>query len=534
MATNAQVSGPDFTKGVSVDLIKDGETLLGHVGDKAVMLVSLEGEIYAVGAKCSHYGGPLSKGTLVGATVHCPWHHASFNLKTGEPLKAPALMPISCWITEVRGDKIFVTGKKPLHHKVKEGTENTRIVIVGGGAAGMAAATTLRRKGFVGFIHMITEDEAPPYDRPNLSKDYLAGTAHEDWIPLVKKNFYERHKINLNLGVAAVKIQTQDKMVELSDGRRLRYDQLLLATGGSPIKPSIPGINHENVYVLRSLRDCKGIIERTSRAKKVAIIGAGFIGLEAAASLRQRGLEVHVIAPEDMPLLKSVGVHAGAFVKKVHEEHGVHFHLGHTVKEIRRHSVLLDDDQVVECDFVIVGAGIKPNTALAAQAGCKVDHGVLVNEHLETSVAGIYAAGDIAKWPDPRAQRAIRVEHWEVAERQGQIAALNMMGEKVKFQDVPFFWTQHFDQTLNYIGYSDRFDRMDVLGDIDKKDFVVIYYEEDRVAAFLSVNRDKESLLVEEALAHLDPHKAQDIVLEFERHLRHPPTEMPNYFEPSP
>jgi NADPH-dependent 2,4-dienoyl-CoA reductase/sulfur reductase-like enzyme len=264
------------------------------------------------------------------------------------------------------------------------------------------------------------------------------------------------------------------------------------------------------------------------------MIDAGFIGLEAAASLRQRGLEVHVIAQEEMPLLKTIGVHAGAFVKKVHEDHGVHFHLGHTIKEIRRHSVLLDDDQVVECDFVIVGAGIKPNTALAAQAGCAVDHGVLVNENLETSVPGIYAAGDIAKWPDPRAQRSIRVEHWEVAERQGQVAALNMIGEKVKFQDVPFFWTQHFDQTLNYIGYSDRFDRMDVLGDISKKDFVVIYYEEDRVAAFLSVNRDKESLLVEEALAYLDPHKAHDIVMEFERHLRRPPAETPNYFEPSP
>ena len=381
---------------------------------------------------------------------------------------------------------------------------------------------------------MVTEDEAPPYDRPNLSKDYLAGTAHEDWIPLVKRNFYEHNKINLNLGVAVVKIDSNKKSVELSDGRHLRYDNLLLATGGSPVRPSIPGINHENVYVLRTLRDCKDIIERTSRAQSVAVIGAGFIGLEAAASLRQRGLEVHVIAPEDLPLLKTIGVHAGAFVKKIHEEHGVHFHLGHSVKEIRRHDVILDDDQMVPADFVIVGAGIKPNTALANQAGCHIDHGVMVNEYLETSVPGIFAAGDIAKWPDPRAQRSIRVEHWEVAERQGQVAAMNMIGEKVKFQDVPFFWTQHFDQTLNYVGYSDRFDRMDVLGDIEQKDFAVIYYEGDRVAAFLTVNRDRESLLVEEALAHLDSLKAQDIIMEFERRVHRPPPENPDYFEPSP
>ncbi|MBO9665476.1 MAG: FAD-dependent oxidoreductase [Bdellovibrio sp.] len=534
MGVSGEVSGPDFTKGVSIDLIKEGEMLLGHVGDKGVLLVKVDGEIYAVGSHCTHYGAPLNDGLLVGHTLHCPWHHSTFSVKTGEALKAPALVPISCWSTEVRDDKIFVTGKKKIPVGIRRGTESQHIVIIGSGAAGTAAAAMLRRHGFAGGIQIISEDEVPPYDRTNLSKDYLAGNAQEDWMPLFKENFYERHKINLNLGVMAVRIEPRRKSVLLSDGRTIHYDKLLLATGGTPMQPPIPGIEKENVFMLRSMRDCQKIIDRTSWAQKVAIIGAGFIGLEVASSLRARNLEVHVIAPEEMPLLKALGVHAGSYLKHLHERNGVHFHLGHSVKEIRDRSILLDEGVTVECDFVIVGTGIKPNTALAQQAGCEIDHGVLVNEFLETSVPDIYAAGDIARWPDPRCMRNIRVEHWEVAERQGQVAASNMMGERVKFNDVPFFWTQHYDKVLCYIGFSDRYDRMDVLGDVEKDDFAIAYYEDDRVAAFLTVGRDRESLQIEDALNHMDSDKAQEIFLEYERHLRRPPPEVPNYFEPSP
>ncbi|WP_413944411.1 FAD-dependent oxidoreductase [Bdellovibrio sp. HCB-162] len=516
MAVSAKTSGPDFSKGISEESLKDGESLLGHVGEEPVLLVRQEGQFYAVGAKCSHYGGPLNEGLIVGDTVHCPWHHACFDLKTGEVLKAPALNPIAAWHVEVRDEKIFVVDKKAPVVKPRENTASQKFVIVGGGAAGAAAAVMLRRHGFQGTIQLISEDKSLPYDRPNLSKDFLAGNAPEDWLPLYSEEFYKENKIHVELKVRVEKIDPHRQTLLLSNSKTLKYDRCLIATGGSPVIPPIPGVEKDHVYMLRSLVDCRRIIARTSWASKVVLVGAGFIGLEVAASLRMRNMEVHVIAPEEMPLLKAVGVHVGSFLKKLHEKHGVHFHLGHTVKEIRDRSVVLDEGQTIPCDFVIVGTGIKPNTALAEKAGCKIDHGVLVNEYLETSVPGIFAAGDIARWPDPRSQRPIRVEHWEVAERQGQIAALNMLGDRVRFQDVPFFWTQHYDVTLNYVGFSDRFDRMDVMGDMDKENFAVAYYEDQRIASFLTVGRDKENLLVEEGLAHLDDDKVHEIIRKFE------------------
>jgi NADPH-dependent 2,4-dienoyl-CoA reductase/sulfur reductase-like enzyme/nitrite reductase/ring-hydroxylating ferredoxin subunit len=534
MGTSAQVTGPDFTKGVSVDLIQEGETLLGHVGDKAVLLAKVEGEIYAVGANCTHYGGPLNQGLLEGHHIHCPWHHSSFNIKTGEAEKAPALVPISCWRTEVKDEKIFVTGKKTIPRPVLRGTESQHVVIVGGGAAGTSCAAMLRRQGFAGTIQMVSHDESIPYDRTNLSKDYLSGNAPEDWLPILKESFFDKNKIQLNLNVSVVKVDAAKKSVLLSDDKVLFYDKLVLATGGEPITPPIPGVDQKNVFMLRTLKDCRRIIEKCDGSKTVAVIGAGFIGLEVAASLKQRGIDVHVIAPEQMPLIKTLGIHVGSYIKKAHESHGVRFHLGHNVKEINDGHVVLDDGTQIECDFVVVGVGIKPNLELAKQAGCDIDHGVLVNEHMETSVPGIYAAGDIARWPDPRSLRPIRVEHWEVAERHGQVVACNILGARIKYQDVPFFWTQQFDKIICYIGYSDRFDRMDVLGDPGKDDFAVVYYEDDRVAAFMSVGRDLENLKVEQALNRIDYQKVEDIFKEFEHHLKKPEPPSPNYFEPSP
>ncbi|QDK45050.1 pyridine nucleotide-disulfide oxidoreductase [Bdellovibrio sp. ZAP7] len=534
MGTSAQVSGPDFTKGVSAEVLKDGETLLGHVGDKAVLLVKVEGEVYAVGANCTHYGGPLNQGLLSGHHIHCPWHHSSFNVKTGEAEKAPALVPLSCWSTEVRDDKVFVTGKKTIPQPVLRGTESQHIVIIGAGAAGTACAVMLRRQGFAGTIQMVSHDDSLPYDRPNLSKDYLAGNAPEEWLPIMKSSFFDKNKILLNLNVSAVEINVDQKAVQLSDGRMLYFDKLLLATGGEPIAPPIVGIESKNVFMLRTLKDCRRIIEKCRESKSVAVVGAGFIGLEVAASLKQRGIDVHVIAPEEMPLMKTLGIHVGSYLKKAHESHGVHFHLGRTVKEVKEDSVILDDGSTIACDFVVVGVGIKPNLSLARQAGCEIDQGVLVNDYLETSIPGIYAAGDIARWPDPRSLRPIRVEHWEVAERHGQVVAANMLGARSKYLDVPFFWTQQYDKIVCYIGFSDRFDRMELLGDPGKDDFAVIYYEDDRVAAFMTVGRDLENLKVEQALQRIDYRKVEELITEYEHHLKKPQKPLPNYFEPSP
>ncbi|WP_373999331.1 FAD-dependent oxidoreductase [Bdellovibrio bacteriovorus] len=533
MAVSAKVSGPDFSKGVSEEILKDDESLLGHIGDEPVLLVRHEGDYFAVGAKCSHYGGPLEAGIVTGDKVMCPWHHSCFDLRTGEALKAPALSPIPAWHVEVRDNKVYVTDKKNPVVAPRKGTETQQYVIVGAGAAGTAAAVMLRRKGFLGSITLIGEDKELPYDRPNLSKDFLAGNAPEEWIPLFTEDFYKQNRIRLELGVKVEKIDSHRNSVFISNGKSLKFDRCLIATGGTPRKPRIPGIDKGHVYLLRTLKDSRRIIARTSWASRVVIIGAGFIGLEVAASLRLRGMEVHVVAPEEMPLMNVVGVHVGSYLKKLHEQHGVKFHLGHGIKEIRDRSVVLDNKQSIDADFVVVGAGIQPNTELAEQAGCFTDNGILVNEYLETSMPGIFAAGDIARWPDPRSQRPIRVEHWEVAERQGQVAALNMMGDKVRFQDVPFFWTTHYGLTLCYIGHSERFDRMDVLGDMEQVDFAVAYYEDQRIAALLTVGRDQENLKVEEALSHLDDEKVHEILAEYEHRFERIQSSS-GFMEPSP
>lgn len=520
MAVSAKVNGPDFSRGVLIDILKDGESLLGHVGAEPVLLVRQDGVYYAVGAQCSHYKGPLNEGLVVGHTIHCPWHHACFDLKTGQAVKAPALNPIAAWNVEQNAGKVFVFEKKPILTSPRTGTENQKFVIIGAGAAGTAAAVMLRRQGFLGHVSLISNEKQLPYDRPQLSKGYLAGLVSEELLPLYAEQFYDEYKIKLELGVRAIKIDSELKQVRLSNGVNLSYDRCLIATGGEPRLPTIPGILDGSVYVLRSLQDAHRIIARTAWAQTVVVMGAGFIGLEVASALRKRNMQVHIVAPEEVPLTKVMGPQVGAFLKRLHESHGVQFHLGQVVKEIREGSVLLDSGKVIETDFVIVGMGIDPNVEIAETAGCDVDGGVLVNTYLETSKPGIFAAGDIARWLDSHSSRSVRVEHWEVAERQGQVAALNMLGDKVRFQEVPFFWTQQFDVYLGYVGQSTPFDRLETFGEVGGDNFAIAYYEKDRVVGLLTVGRDRESLMFEEALQHNDEDKIQHLLRSY-AHLNH-------------
>lgn len=527
MGNVAHLSGPDFSKGVSIDLLQEGEMLKGHVGEEAVLLIRHEDEILAISAVCSHAGGPLEKGMLKGDAVVCPWHHSCFSIRTGQALKAPALASISCWYTKIFDDKVFVTERKHPPVLPNRETVHQKMVIVGAGAAGVAAATRLRQCGFMGSIHLISAEDTLPYDRTLLSKEYMSGVTFDEELPLWPKQFYEQNKISLELGVAVQDINPETKSLILSDRRTLQYDACLLATGGVPLTPPIAGVDSENVFKLRSLADAQKILGQLSWGKRVVIIGAGFIGLEAAAALRDRHMEVHVVAPDSLPLIRPLGVTAASYLKKLHEKNGVTFHLGHTIDQITSQKVILDDQSEIECDLVIVGVGIRPTLDLPIRAGCAVGNGVKVNEYLETSVSGIYAAGDIALWPDVLTGKHCRVEHWEVAERLGQVAAMNMMGIPTKFVEVPFFWTEHYGLQMGYVGHSTGFDRMDVLGDIESNDFAVAYYEGDRIIGLLTVGRDEESLLVESALSKMDDQAAQEIILAYERRkvFRHRPVQ---------
>src|SRR5205807_7313316 len=364
--------GPDLTQGVAADF--PGDTLLGHVGDQEVVLARTGATIHAIDAHCSHYHGPLAEGLVVGETIRCPWHHACFDLRTGEATRAPALSALSVWQVDHEGDRIFVRRKReqavaPAKRPVDA---PGRIVIVGGGAAGFAAAEMLRRQEFRGEIVMLSDDAAAPVDRPNLSKDYLAGSAPEDWVPLRPDVFYADANIDLRLGTSVASIDTQARNVVLADGGAVTYDRLLLATGAEPVRLPIPGADQPHVHTLRSLADCRAIIDNAKGARRAIVIGASFIGLEAAAALRARGIEVHVVAPEQRPMERILGPEMGDFVRKLHEEHGVIFHLGDTVAAIERDRATLKSGASLQADFVVVGVGVRPRLALAEQAGLKL------------------------------------------------------------------------------------------------------------------------------------------------------------------
>jgi apoptosis-inducing factor 3 len=499
----SESTGPDLTQGVSIATLADGAMLAGHVGDDAVLLARRGNAFFAIGATCTHYSGPLADGLMVDDTVRCPWHHACFSLRTGEALHAPALSPVACWTTEQRDGNVYVREKVERTPRIRvtpRPESPQHIVIVGGGAAGFAAAEMLRRQRYQGSIVMLSDDAAPPVDRPNLSKDYLAGTAPEEWVPLRDDAFYADQRIDLRLKTAVTAIDASKREVTMSDGGTIAYDRLLLATGAEAVRLPLPGMDLPHVHTLRTLADSRAIIAKAATTKSAVVMGASFIGLEVAASLRARGIEVHVVAPDKRPMERVLGAAMGDFVRSLHEEHGVIFHLEDTATAIESTRVTLKSGGTIAADLVVVGVGVRPRLQLAQAAGLTIDRGVMVDEFLTTSAPDVYAAGDIARWPDPHGGAAIRVEHWVVAERQGQTAALNMLGARKKFDAVPFFWSQHYDVPINYVGHAEGWDDLTIDGDIAKRDCVVRYVRNGRVLAVASIYRDRESLEAEVAM----------------------------------
>ncbi|MGC1303149.1 MAG: FAD-dependent oxidoreductase [Caulobacteraceae bacterium] len=492
-------AGPDLARGVPAEAIGDGAMLAGHVGDEAVLIARVDGQLHAIGAACTHYHGPLAEGLIVDGAVRCPWHHACFDLKTGEALGAPAIDPVACWAVETRDGKVFVTGRKTsTPAKIWTGAAR-RVVIIGGGAAGFATAEWLRREGFTGDVTLLSADDQPPYDRPNCSKDFLAGEAPAEWMPLRDEDFYKEQRIDLRLGVEATGFDPGPKTVSLKDGDTLPYDVLVLAMGAEPQRPPIPGFDGEDVHVLRSLDDAEAIIAAVDKAKRVAVIGASFIGLEAAAALTQRKLEVHVVAPETTPLEKVLGRDLGEWVKQLHEEKGVTFHLGRKVLGYADGRLTLDQGDPIAADFVVAGTGVKPRTALAEAAGLKVDNGVVVDDRLRTSAPDVYAAGDIARYPGGLNGGLIRVEHWVHAERQGQHVARMILGEDAPFTDPPFFWSAHYDRSLRHSGHAEKFDAPEIEGSLTKGSAIVRYRRDGNLLAVATLDRDLENLEAERA-----------------------------------
>jgi apoptosis-inducing factor 3 len=346
----------------------------------------------------------------------------------------------------------------------------------------------------------VSGDDSPPVDRPNLSKDYLAGTAQEEWVPLRTSDYYRDRRIDLLLSSRIASLDANGRRIVLENGKALEFGALLLATGAEPVHLPIEGATDSQIHYLRTFADSKAIIAKAISAKRVVVVGSSFIGLEVAASLRAREILVDVVAPESQPLERIMGAEVGIFIRKLHEAHGVNFHLTDTVSRVNGRTVTLTSGTTLEADFLVLGVGVRPSLALAEQAGLAIDRGISVNEYLETSVSGIFAAGDAARWPDPHTGERIRVEHWVVAERQGQVAARNILGRREKFDAVPFFWSQHYDVAINYVGHADKWDAVEIDGSLDTRDCAVAYKKGGRTLATLTIFRDIQSLQAEAAM----------------------------------
>jgi NADPH-dependent 2,4-dienoyl-CoA reductase/sulfur reductase-like enzyme/nitrite reductase/ring-hydroxylating ferredoxin subunit len=491
----------DLKSGIAIEEIADGGMLSGDVDGEAVVLVRQGKEVFAVGAECTHYHGPLAEGIVSGQSIRCPWHHACFDLRTGAP-SAPALNPIAVWNVEQREGRVFVTTKRDIPAPARAKTPLASVGIVGAGPAGNAAAEMLRSEGFSGAVTMIGAEETVPIDRPNLSKEYLAGTAPEEWMPLRDADFYRAQNIEVLTGRRAMQLDTKSKTLTLDDGSKRTFDAILIATGSEPVRLSPPGA--ARVHVLRTLRDSRAIIAEAAKGKRAVVLGASFIGLEVAASLRAREVEVTVVAPDEVPLGKPMGVEVGAFIRRLHEQHGVHFRLGTTVATFEGDRVVLATGEPIPADFIVAGVGVRPNTQLAQSAGLTVDNGIVVDEFLETAVPGIFAAGDVAHYPDPFTGQKIRVEHWVAAGRQGQTAARNILGRRTPHTVPPFFWSAHYDVTIAYVGHATGYDRVEIHGSLDERRALASYHAGPNLVAIAAIGLDRESLLIEKAMEEGD------------------------------
>ena len=486
----------DWVKAIAESELKDGVPAVVEVEGKKVLLVRSEGKIYACGNECSHYHAPLSDGLIAAHVVTCPWHNARFDIRDGQLVSPPGLNGVPSYETKVEDAHVWIrqSGKGTI--PMPEGEDGRTMLIVGAGAAGNSAAETLRREGFAGRIVMVTGESYGPYDRTMLSKDLLSGEAPTKWLPLRGQKFYERLNIEVMTEKQVSAVDPASRTVTFADGATMSADRILIATGGRPRSLPVPGADKAGCHTLRSREDAEVILAELETAKTAVIVGASFIALEVACSLRALEKEVHIVAPEEIPLAKVFGEQIGGRIKKTHEENGVRFHLGQTVKEFagseRVSEVVLADGTRLSADLVIIGVGVKPAVDFLDGSGLVKDGALPVNARLETAAEGIFAAGDIAVFPDGRSGELRRIEHWVEAGRQGMHAARCMLGSKEPYREVPFFWSKQYGSSLRYVGYAPNFDEVVFRGRVEDKAFLAGFYVGGKLAAAATIGKNRE------------------------------------------
>jgi NADPH-dependent 2,4-dienoyl-CoA reductase/sulfur reductase-like enzyme/nitrite reductase/ring-hydroxylating ferredoxin subunit len=481
--------------------LADGEMRQVEAGETAVLLVRVAGEYHALGATCTHFGAKLADGVLSGDRLVCPWHKACFRVPDGRVQEPPALNDLPRFALRVDGDTILVTvpddapkERVPAMATPDPTADPRTFVIVGAGAAGNAAAEALRQVGYRGRVVMIGLEDRPPYDRTKLSKQYLGGQQGADKLPLRDPAFYGEHGIERRVAEVAA-IDTAARRVAFADGSSLAYHALLMATGGRPRNLDVPGADLGNVFTLRTPDDATGIIAAAGEGARAVVVGDSFIGMETAASLTQRGCRVTVVGRGPVPFAKTLGEPVGGVFRRLHESKGVAFRLEAEVARFEGdgavRAAVLEDGARLEADLVVVGIGVEPATGILRGIEFAEDGGVPVDAHLRAA-DGLWAAGDIAAFPDPISGERVRIEHWRVAEQHGRIAALNMAGRPTPYQAPPYFWTNEFGTRLDYAGHAEGWDELIVDGDLDAPSFVAYYVQGGRIVAASGVKRDRD------------------------------------------
>jgi NADPH-dependent 2,4-dienoyl-CoA reductase/sulfur reductase-like enzyme/nitrite reductase/ring-hydroxylating ferredoxin subunit len=477
-----------------------------EVGGKKVLLARVDGAYHATGDRCPHYGGPLHEGTLCDCRVTCPWHQSVFDVRTGDLLEPPALDAIPSFAVRVDGDDVYVDrpddvkSQRPMPHSSADTTRDTRtFAVLGGGAAGGAAVEALRQEGFEGRIVLISQEDRWPYDRPNLSKDYLAGEMKADWLPLRPPASYDGLGIErIARQVTAMEVPT--RTVTLADGSSLRPDAVLLATGASPRSLDVPGVDLAGIFTLRSWDDCEAIIGAFVGARDAVVVGSSFIGMEVATSLLARSLTVTVVSPDRVPFERPLGEAVGRSIMDLHEKKGTQFRLGRGVARFVGEgtvaAVELDDGSTVPADIVVVGVGVVPNTGFVQGVARDADGGLSVDEQLRLA-PGVWAAGDVARYPQAHTGERVRIEHWRLAQQHGRAAAASMAGKGQPFTGVPFFWTQQFTRSFDYVGSGLGYDDIIVCGAIEKRDFTAFYAKAGRLVAACGTQSDETGAFAE-------------------------------------
>lgn len=485
-----------------------------QAGTEEVILVRHGDQVRAYQGNCPHAGAPLDEGVVCAGLLVCPWHKAAFAVDEGVVCEPPALVDLRRYPVQVKDGQVWVDDQPlprvepPLHSDART------FVVIGAGAAGSAAVATLLGHGFGGRLVWIDQEPQSAYDRTALSKFVIAGQMPPDEVPsLLEPDDLRRGQLQ-RLHAKVRSLDVEKREIALADGKPLKYDAALLATGGKPRHPDLPGAQLPGICVLRSREDAARLLDLAEPGQPVVIVGDGFIGLEAASALRKYGLQVHVVTRHPVPLVKQLGERIGRTLRELHERKGVVFHGPTEVTAFegkkRVEAVVLANGERLATALVLLGTGVSPATRYVQGLPVGEDGAIEVDAHLQAS-DGLWASGDIARFP--LAGRPVRIEHWRLAQQHGVIAAANMLGERRRYDDVPFFWTYQHGRTYEVLGHGRYWNRIEFVGEPEHGDFIALQCIDDEVEAVVAKGySDAMAILSQRMKRPLSSREARELI----------------------